>query len=71
MWQEDVFGSDTPDILRDILLYLLRLNFALRGGEEYYNLKIGENSQLIIAKDGKSGRRYQRYIRRKEISAVL
>lgn len=48
--EKGILGTDTPEKLRDTLLFLLGLNFALRGGAEHYNLRNGENSQLKLAK---------------------
>ena len=35
MWEKGILGTDTPDKLRGTLLFLLGLNFALRGGTEH------------------------------------
>ncbi len=32
LWQKGVLGTDSPDQLRETLLYLLGINFALQGG---------------------------------------
>ena len=39
MWETNVLGEDTPDKLRDTVLYLLGVNCALRAGDEHYNLR--------------------------------
>lgn len=61
MWEKGILGTDTPDKLRDTLLFLLGLNFALRGGTEHYNLRYGDNSQLKLGKEKGSGRQYLEY----------
>jgi hypothetical protein len=61
MWEKNIIGTDTPEKLRDTLLFLLGLNFALRGGTEHYNLRCGENSQLKLGKEKGSGRQYLEY----------
>ncbi len=58
MWADGVLGTSNPDQLRDTLLFLLGLNFALRGGEEHKNLRSpGFNSQLVLCSD-ESGVKY-------------
>ncbi|XP_062574060.1 zinc finger MYM-type protein 2-like [Saccostrea cucullata] len=61
MWEKCILGTDTPEKLRDTLLFLLGLNFALRGGAEHYNLRYGENSQLKLSKEKESGREFLAY----------
>ena len=61
MWEKGILGTDTPDKLRDTLLFLLGLNFALRGGTEHYNMRYGDNSQLKLGKEKSSGRQYLEY----------
>lgn len=34
MWSTGVLGEDNPDTLRNTVMYLLGISFALRGGEE-------------------------------------
>ena len=34
LWDEGVLGKDEPDMLRDMIMYLVGLSFALRGGRE-------------------------------------
>lgn len=59
MWEKNVLGSDSPSKLVNTLVYLIGLNFALRGGQEHRNLR-WKNSQLQLmnAKDGKCFLRY-------------
>jgi hypothetical protein len=60
MWEKGVLGMDTPGQLRDTLFFLIGLNFALRGGDEQYNLRVGANSQLAMKIDEK-GNKYLQY----------
>ena len=39
LWVNNVLGEDTPDKLRDTVLYLIGVNCALRAGDEHYNLR--------------------------------
>ena len=39
LWDTNILGEDTPDKLRDTVLYLLGVNCALRAGDEHYNLR--------------------------------
>lgn len=59
--EKGILGTDTPEKLRDTLLFLLGLNFALRGGAEHYNLRYGENTQLKLGKEKDSGREFLEY----------
>ncbi len=34
LWDEGVLGEDEPDVLCDMIMYLVGLSFALRGGRE-------------------------------------
>ena len=48
LWSKNVLGDDTREKLLYTLVYLMGLNFALRGGEEHRNLRRGERSQLSL-----------------------
>ena len=39
LWMSNMLGEDTPDKLRDTVLYLIGVNCALRAGDEHYNLR--------------------------------
>ena len=39
LWESNVLGEDTPDKLRDTVLYLIGMNCALRAGDEHYHLR--------------------------------
>ena len=43
LWDTNILGEDTPDKLRDTVLYLLGVNCALRAGDEHYNLRRPSN----------------------------
>lgn len=54
LWQKNILGSTSPDQLRDTVLYLVGLNFALRGGDEHKKLRCPHfNPQLNIKTDEK------------------
>ena len=38
LWQSNILGEETPDQLRDTVLFLLGINLALRAGDEHYDL---------------------------------
>ncbi len=62
MWAEGILGKDEPDTLRDTIVYLLGLNFALRGGAEQRNLqRPGFNPQITVCKDSDSVK-FLRYV---------
>ena len=60
LWQKGFLGSDTPELLRDTLLFVLRNCFALRAGQEHRNLRM-KNSQLSLHTD-ESGAEYLQYV---------
>ena len=39
LWHKGVLGEDTPDKLRDTVLFLLGINLGLRAGDEHYDLR--------------------------------
>ena len=39
LWEDGTLGEDTPDKLRNTVLFLLGLNLALRAGDEHYDLR--------------------------------
>ena len=39
LWKQSLLGEDTPDKLRNMVLYLLGINLALRAGDEHYALR--------------------------------
>ena len=52
MWRQGVLGTDNPTKLVNTLLYLIGLNFALRGGQEHRDLK-WKNSQIKLISNKK------------------
>ena len=44
LWNKNILGEETPDQLRDIVVFMLGLNLALRAGDEHYDLR--RNSDL-------------------------
>lgn len=44
LWERGFLGSDEPEKLRDTVLWLFGLNFALRAGQEHRSLRM-QNSQ--------------------------
>lgn len=55
-WKKGIRSTDTADLLRDTLFFLLEHNFVLRGGVKHYNLRYGENSHLKLGKKKDFGR---------------
>ena len=45
MWKTGVLGEDSPDKLRDTVLFLLGMNVLLHAVEEHYNLRRGTSQQ--------------------------
>ena len=39
LWEKGKLGEDTPDKLRDTVLFILGLNLGLHAGNEHYNLQ--------------------------------
>ena len=60
LWNTHVLGDDNPNKLVATLFYFIGLNFALRGGQEHRDLRVGINSQLKVMTSN-SGRRYLQY----------
>ncbi|XP_022095871.1 zinc finger MYM-type protein 2-like [Acanthaster planci] len=59
LWQKSVFGSYNPTQLLNTLVYLIGLNFTLRGGQEHRNLR-WKSAQLQIQCDN-NGDKFLRY----------
>lgn len=59
--EDDILRTNTQDKLRDTLLFLLGLNFAVRIGAEHYNLRYGKNSQVKLGKEKDSGQEFLEY----------
>ena len=39
LWSKNILGEDTPDKLRDTVLFLIGINCGLRAGDEHYDLR--------------------------------
>ena len=51
LWKEGVLGEDTPDKLRQTVLFLIGINLFLRAVDKHYNLRRdvpGKDSQLSV-----------------------
>ena len=60
LWRSGTLGEDTPDKLRDTVLFILGINLALRAGDEHHDLHRDsptKNSQLSFECDAASGKR--------------
>ncbi len=52
MWQSGILGEQNPNQLRDTVMYLIGISFALRGGDKQRNLRSpGYNPQIVVKKD--------------------
>ena len=54
LWRSGVLGEDSPDKLRDTVIFLLGMNLGLRAGDEHYDLRretLEKPSQLQFLKD--------------------
>ena len=60
LWQNGFLGSDTPELLRNTLLFVFGNCFALRAGQEHRNLRM-KNSQLSLHTD-ESGAEHLQYV---------
>ena len=59
LWEHGYLGNVNPEVLRNTLVWVLGLNFALRAGQEHRNLRM-KNSQLSVAID-EDGKQYLEY----------
>ena len=60
LWKTGVLGQDTPDKLRDTVLFLLGINLALGAGDEHHDLhrtSANKLSQLSFERDPNTGKR--------------
>ena len=60
LWKSGTLGEDTPDKLRDTVLFILGINLALRAGDEHHDLRRNspdKSSQLSFERDQESGKR--------------
>ena len=59
LWEHGFPGSENAELLRDTLVWVLGVNFALRAGQEHRNLRL-RNSQLSLQCD-EFGREFLQY----------
>ena len=59
LWEHGYLGNDNPEILRNTLVWVLGLNFALRAGQEHRNLRM-KGCQLSLGMD-EDGKPYLEY----------
>ena len=59
LWERGFLGSENAELLRDTLVWVLGVNFALRAGQEHRNLRL-INSQLSLQCD-ELGREFLQY----------
>ena len=45
MWNENILGEDSPDKLRNTVLFLIGMNVGLRAGDEHYALRRDSESK--------------------------
>ena len=59
LWEKGLLGEETPDKLRETVLFLLGMNLLLRAGDEHYDLRrdsASKPSQLSFERDEKGTR---------------
>ncbi len=61
LWGMYVLGEESPDQLRDTVLFLVGLTFALRGGKEHRALRAPGFEPQIVMKKNEKGVRYLKY----------
>ncbi len=62
MWDFGVLGEENPDSLRSMVMYLIGLTFALRGGKEHRTLRNPHfDPQIVVKTSEKSRLKYLLY----------
>ncbi len=61
LWGMHILGEESPDQLRDTVLFLVGLTFALRGGKEHRALRAPGFEPQIVMKKNEKGVRYLEY----------
>ena len=59
LWRQNVLGEDTPDKLRQTVLFMVGIHCGLRAGDEHYDLRRdapGKNSQFSFQRNSKGQR---------------
>ncbi len=62
MWRKGILGEDSPSTLRDMVMFLIRLSFALRGGDEQRRLRAPGFQPQITIKKNENGVKYLEYV---------
>ena len=60
LWRKGILGEDSPDKLRDTVLFILGINLVLRAGDKHHDLRRdspSKKSQLAFECDAESGKR--------------
>ena len=65
LWERNILGEDNPEKLRNMILYLIGVNCALRAGDEHYALRRpgGCPPSQISAEHNEFGIKYIVYVK--------
>ena len=61
LWEKGILGDHNPEVLVNMLMYLLGIHFALRGGDEHKALKVGFFAQIKVMYDQELDVKYLQY----------
>ncbi len=61
LWEQGLLGGDTPKQLREMVMYLVGLSFALRGGKEQRALRCPPYNPQIMVRTHSDGVKYLEY----------
>ncbi len=61
MWESGALGEDSPDKLRNTVMFLIGMSCALRGGEEHRHLWCPPHNPQIVLKRDVNNREYLVY----------
>ncbi len=61
LWQQNILGSEDADQLRDTVMYLISLTFALRSGKEHHSLRCPPYNPQIRVLQNSQGEWYLEY----------
>ncbi len=62
LWSKRLLGEENPTLLRDTVMYLISISFALRGGEEHRKLRCPPFNPQITVHIDVDGRQYLEYV---------
>ena len=62
LWSKKLLGKDDPTILRNTVMYLIGISFALHGGEEHRKLRCPPFDPQIKVKTDVDGREFLEYV---------